>query len=356
MEKALIAIDIGTTNIEAVLATEDLKTIDFKCETNGQKKFGNDVAARICAAADGHAEEMRVSVLGCICGLVTGFAAAHPEYDISRVAIAGNTVMLHILMGYDCSGLGMFPFTPFSLEAVSTTTLKLVEDFIDGEEAGLPDIPVMILPGISAYTGADIYAGAVALDLCGRDNKDEINLLVDLGTNAELVLGGGSRMLVASAAAGPAFESGRIFKGTEGIERLHRLRTLGVIDSTGLMGEEYYEKPAQKNIRRLQLAKAAIRAAIGIMLDKYGTEASGVANIYVSGNFGNHLNEEACIAVGMFPEQFAGRIYAAGNTVLQGCLKYASEPEKRIPVSYFEEVVLANEPGFNDMLIGSVEL
>ena len=365
MNNAIIAIDIGTTNIEAVLADSSGNDIEYKSVRNEQRRFGSDVAARICAATDGHADEMRVSVLSQICEIITAFVTGHPDINVTNVAIAGNTTMLHLLMGYDCSGLGLFPFTPVSLDPVSTTTHELIADFLDGENSGLPELPVTILPGISAYLGADIYAGAVALGLGRMSPSDDqvlsapneqTNLLVDLGTNAELILGNSRRLLAASAAAGPAFESNRIFKGTEGIEMLHRLLTLGVIDKTGLMGEEYFEKLAQKNIRKLQLAKAAIRAAISVLLEKYGIGARDVANIFVSGNFGNHLDETACIAVGMFPQEFAGRIKAVGNTVLKGCIEYILQPADRIPLSLFEEVVLANEESFNDLLMNSIYL
>jgi len=353
VKDAIIAIDIGTTNIEAVLADTERNVLEFKCERNEQRNHGNDVAARICAAQDGYADEMRVSVLSQICALITGLVVNHPEVNVTHTAIAGNTTMLHILLGYDCRGLGMYPFTPVSLDEVNTTTHQLISDFLNGNDAGLPELPVTILPGISAYVGADVYAGAVALRMGAQAGS---RLLIDLGTNAELILGSGDRLLAASAAAGPAFESGRIFKGTEGIEMLDRLLALKVIDRTGLMGEEYFEKLAQKNIRKLQLAKAAIRAAITILLDKYGISARDVGEICVSGNFGNHLDEKACIAVGMFPEEFAGRITAVGNTVLKGCLEYVLDPSSHIPPSAFEEIVLANEDSFNDILMNSIDL
>ena len=353
MKEGIIAIDIGTTNIETMLCDTDKNILDFKSERNAQKRFGNDVAARICAAVDGHLEEMRISVLSQICGLVTGLCVNHPDIHIREVVMAGNTTMLHILSGFDCSGLGMYPFTHVSLNEIDTTTHELIRDFSEAPDPAFPSVPVTILPGISAYVGADIYAGAVAMKFASRS---EISMLIDLGTNAELVIGNSERILTASAAAGPAFESGRIFKGTEGIEMLDRLLSLKVIDRTGLMSEEYFENSAQKNIRRLLLAKAAIHAAVTVLLDKYGISASRVSNIYVSGNFGNNLNEQACIRVGMFPREFSGRITAVGNTVLTGCIDYVSDPLCRIPTDRFTETVLANEPDFNDMLMSSIDM
>ena len=362
LQNAVMAVDIGTTNIEAVLFDSEGKTLEYKCVSNDQKKFGGDVALRICAARDGHLDEMRVMVLSQICGLLTGFFTGRPDIRITDVIITGNTTMLHILQGFDCSGLGEYPFTPVSLEERFTTTYELTGDFLKADETDpelmqiFPDIPVMILPGISTYVGADIFAGIVAMDMY---ESPDINMLIDLGTNAEIVLGGRKKLLVTSAAAGPAFESGRIFKGTEGIEMIHRLRELEVIDENGTMTEEYFEQPAQKNIRRLQLAKAAIYAAISILLKDYGLTAEEVAHIYISGNFGNNVNENACIGVGMLPEGFRGRIKAAGNTALSGCYKYHcsvdNEKTKGI-LSAAKEVVLANDPSFNDLLIASVNL
>lgn len=366
MSEALIAVDIGTTNIETILCRKDRSVIDYRSVRNEQRRYGSDVASRICSATSGHADKMRVCVLSQLCGLITELSVQHPEYSIENVVIAGNTTMLHILSGYDCSGLGMYPFKAVSLSDRTTTLHELLKDYYDGicsdkpdipaipEVPDIPDIPVTILPGISAYIGADIYAGAVA---CGFANNSEVNMLIDLGTNAELIIGNKDHILTASAAAGPAFESGRIFKGTEGIEMMHRLLELGVIDRTGLMKDEYFEQPAQKNIRKLQLAKAAIRAAITILTDKYKEYGIGdPAHVFISGNFGNNINETACIAVGMLPGSFAGKIVSAGNTVLEGCVSYLLDPSSRPSVDKIEEVVLANEPGFNDLLLSSIDL
>ena len=353
MKKGIIAIDIGTTNIEIMLCDSERNIIECKSERNEQRRFGSDVASRICAATDGRSEEMRISVLSQICGLITGLVTGHPDTEVECAAIAGNTTMIHLLMGYDCSGLGMYPFTPFSLSEIHTTSHALISDYLTEIDPVFPDIPVTILPGISAYLGSDIYAGAVA---CGFAQNTETNMLIDLGTNAELILGNRDHIYATSAAAGPAFESGRIFKGTEGIEMLHRLLTLGVIDSTGLMKDEYFEKPAQKNIRKLQLAKAAVSAAINILVSKSGTTPDMLKNVYISGNFGNHTDEEACISIGLFPPYFAGKITCAGNTVLEGCILYLLDGSARIPVEHFEEIELANEPEFNNVLMGSIDL
>ena len=373
VSEAIIAVDIGTTNIEAMLCGTDYSIIDHKSERNEQRRFGSDVAARICAAVSGHAEEMRVCVLSQICGLITGLVTAHPSENVTQAAIAGNTTMLHILMGYDCEGLGLYPFKTVSLSEIHTTTHKLISDYLTDADPAFPDIPLTILPGISAYIGADIYAGAVA---CGFAVTDEVNMLIDLGTNAEIMFGNKDRIVTASAAAGPAFESGRIFKGTEGIEMLHRLLTLGVIDPTGLMKDEYFEQPAQKNIRKLQLAKAAIRAAVDILMSKFESSKSfqptasvpqevpddgdrsfcEISNVYISGNFGNNIDENACIAVGMLPEKFRGKCRPFGNTVLSGSIRYALDPASRIPPENIEEIVLANEPEFNEILMNSINL
>ena len=360
LQDAVIAIDIGTTNIEAAVFDVNGEVLDYKSVSNDQKRFGGDVALRICAARDGHLDEMRALTLSQLCGLITGFVTGRPDIDISAVIIAGNTTMLHILQGYDCTGLGEYPFTPVSLDESRTTTHELVGGFLNTAEFSLPDcfpdLPVRILPGISAYVGADIFAGIVAMDMC---DSSGINMLIDLGTNAEIVLGGRDRLLVTSAAAGPAFESGRIFKGTEGIEMIYRLKELGVIDDNGTMTEEYFEQPAQKNIRRLQLAKAAISAAVNIMLKECGITAEEVENIFISGNFGNNVNENACIGVGMLPEGFRGRIKAVGNTVLKGCFKYhadVGEEKAKSILAAAREIVLANDPGFNEQLITSINL
>ena len=349
----IIAIDIGTTNIEAGLFDSGKNVIDLRSETNSQRRFGSDIASRIVAASSGRSTEMRACVLSQICGMITSLVTCHPDMDVQRIGIAGNTTMLHILSDYDCSGLGTYPFTPVSLKSSETTTYGLIGDLLSDPVEGFPDIPVVILPGISAYIGADVYAGVIASQMA---LSDRISLLIDLGTNAELVLGSRKRLLAASAAAGPAFESNRIFKGTEGIEMLNRLLALGVIDNTGLMGDEYFEKTAQKNIRRLQLAKAAIHAAILVLLNRYGISEDEIDKVFISGNFGNNLDIDACISVGMLPESFRNRTEAAGNTVLSGCFDYCSDPSRAPDPSSIGEIVLANEPEFNGIFMDSIDL
>lgn len=127
---------------------------------------------------------------------------------MEQVIIAANTTMVHLLMGYSCETLGVYPFTPVNIQTIETTLKELLRT----EE--ISDCPVVVLPGISTYVGGDIISGLFALEF---DKRKEISVLIDLGTNGEMAIGNQERILVTSTAAGPAFEGGNIVCGTGSI-------------------------------------------------------------------------------------------------------------------------------------------
>ena len=270
-----------------------------------------------------------------------------------------------------------------------------------------------MLPGISAFLGADVVSGIVA---SGMDQSQEICLLVDLGTNGEMVLGSRDRMLAASAAAGPAFEGGNISQGMPGmpgavsevdlvhgrlaartiggrqpigicgtgvLEAVWALRQLGLIDETGLMAEEYREEGffvagrvrlTQKDIRELQLAKAAVRAGIDILLRRYGIKPDQVGQVYLAGGFGQKLNPHKAEAIGLLPAGMAARTRPVGNTSLAGAMMAARillenwclpmEKKKLASIldrftqaaALVEEVPLAEEEDFEERYISHMSL
>ena len=127
--------------------------------------------------------------------------------EIQRIMISGNTTMGHLLMGYDCSGLGVFPFTPVNIDLIEGKASDILK--LQDTEA-----KVQLLPGISTYVGGDIVSGLFA---CDFDKNEEVCMLIDLGTNGEMAIGNKDRILVTSTAAGPAFEGGNITWGTGSI-------------------------------------------------------------------------------------------------------------------------------------------
>ena len=123
--------------------------------------------------------------------------------DVGKIVIGGNTTMGHLLMGYDCDTLGVFPFTPVNIDFIKGT-----EEILGTDRFGKKE--VILLPGISTYVGGDIVSGMYAYDFT---EKEDVCMFIDLGTNGEMGIGNKEKILVTSTAAGPAFEGGNITWG-----------------------------------------------------------------------------------------------------------------------------------------------
>lgn len=392
-----VAVDIGTTTI--VLA---LFGIGSRClygtasMLNRQRRFGLDVISRIKAASEGSAELMKESVredLGEGIQKLTGDAGIHPD-QVIRMVIGGNATMGHLLMGYDCASLGRYPFTPVNISTITGTAGEILGQF--GWKA-----QVLLLPGISTYVGGDIVAGLLA---CGFDRVDEISLFLDLGTNGEMALGNREKILVTSTAAGPVFEGGNITWGTgsvagaicsvqidgvavknttiggqapEGIcgtgviEAVAELLKEGLIEESGLLDESYFDQGfplaetrdgrkillTQRDIREVQLAKAAIRAGIETLIVRYGIKRHQVRRVYLAGGFGFHLDPYKAVVIGLLPEEFLNRIEVVGNSCLSGAAEYLLEQKKDCVehiLEVSEEIALAADPCFKEIYMESM--
>ncbi len=372
-----IAIDIGTTNIEAALVAIDENKTDCGnkaivmstiIQQNVNRRFGRDVMTRITQAGRGNLHVMSTELRSQLSDMIKELAG---EVDISKIVIACNTTMTHILLEEDCHNLGVYPFKPVHIERTDIMSTDI--DILDGRAP----VPVTILPGFSAYVGGDILSGVLSLDLF---NKSGRTLLIDLGTNGEMVYhdADSDMTLVTSTAAGPAFELAGRAKATEIIEGIASLRRMGIVDDTGLLADEYFEygykykevNITQSLIRDVQTAKAAIRAGIEILLSKVSQcayfgrghakemEDSNVAlidTVYISGAFGDNLNAEDAIAIGMIPTSFRGRITPCGNTSLSGAIRYCTGMDE-LYIPEFDEIYLSTEQDFNDLYIEYMNL
>lgn len=354
--KYTVAIDIGTTNIEAALvkvtdteASPQGEVMSTIIQPNVNSKFGRDVMTRITQAERGNLHVMSSDLRGQLSDMITELV---DEVNISSIIIACNTTMTHILLEEDCHNLGVYPFSP-----VHTEITKVMSTDIELAPCSEP-IPVTVLPGFSAYVGGDIVAGVLSLDLF---LKKERSLLIDLGTNGEMVYHDPNtgRTYVTSTAAGPAFEMAGRSKATEIIEGIAYLRKQEIIDETGLIINEYFEtgyKYKEVNItnnlvRDVQTAKSAIRTGIEVLLSRADTPDV----VYVSGAFGENLDIEAAIEIGMFPESFMDRIILSGNTSLSGAIKYGLDP-RDIVIPDYEEIYLADDDSFYDLYIENMNL
>lgn len=361
LDDAVAAIDLGTTTI--ALAFYVKGTQRFYSFVNPQRSYGADVLSRIEACTNDAAvaqtlqRMVRQRLLSCLDALLDEFGLSH-----CRIAISGNTTMLHILRGFSCKGLGHAPFFP--------TTLGYGLERWDGLcTDATHSYTVEFLPGISTFVGADIVGG---IHHCGIHRSEKPCLLLDLGTNGEMVLGNRHRLLCASAAAGPAFEGTppSMFLHASGILRLmHQMLDEQIIDEMGILQPPYEEgfpipdAPAklcitQADIQDIQLAKAAIRAGIDSLLCAYQITASEVERVYIAGGMGYYLNPKDAIALGLFPAAFADKCESVGNTSLLGCLSLLEHPQNLSVLSHIathtEELLLSCTVDFEERFLASI--
>ncbi len=339
LENLGIAIDLGTTNL--VMQLVDLgegRILSAYQAANRQGIYGGDVISRIKASNEGKREELQSIARE---GLLKGIYALTEGHrrKISRISIGANTTMVHLLLGYSCRTLGTHPFRPVNLAPVSTTYRELLED-------GGQDAEVWIFPGISAFLGGDLAAGLYALEVWKREKPV---MLVDLGTNGEMALAFGGRILGASAAAGPAFESGGAKRGSEALELIWRLKEEGLMDETGRLKEPYFSKGvevsgggrySQRDIRELQLAKAAVRAGMETLLWEAGLGYEEVEEVYLAGAFGCGVDIRKAAGIGLLPGVLAERVSPAGNTCLKGAVKVLLDPRGKEEVLEAAKAVL----------------
>ena len=416
-----IAIDIGTTTLAAeLISLTDGICLKTASSVNHQRAYGADVISRIRAAASGDAEKLRESILKDVRGLAETLLAGRDEnvLNVSKIVIAGNTTMIHLLLGYSCVGLGAAPFTPVNLAPEDMTWGELNGEYEetresgDAKESGVArehgyvrecghtginqTTKVQIMPGISAFVGGDITAGMMG---CGMPDKCE--MLIDIGTNGEMVLAAGDHFLVSSVAAGPAFEGGNISCGMPGvpgavcravlfgknnmvtktignkpaiglcgtgiIDVMYELVRHHIVDTQGILGEPWFEKGfpvvpgkiyfTQEDIRQVQMAKAAICAGLEVLLQKSNISHEQIKKVYVAGGFGMGLDMEKALGIGLLPIGLRGKLTPVGNSALEGaarCLTHSKEssdmqPQEIAAISH--EINLADTPEFQELYL-----
>lgn len=364
--ETLIAVDLGTTTIAMqLMMLGSGQVIDTYCEMNPQRRYGADVLSRIKASCEGSREVLQQMVLEVLGRGVSRFEKCLSEGNavIRGMCIAGNTTMEHLLMGYDVSSLGVSPFTP-------------VEIGLQEYRNPAWNFRVWLVPGISTFVGGDIVAGLYALGMLPdvqtsnpQVEQEKADLLIDLGTNGEMAITDGIRMIVTATAAGPAFEggAGAGVVGSDMVACTASLFKQGIMDETGLFTEPYFTEgvtvgqPAvklhNKDIRDIQMAKAAVRAGIEILWRQMGEPEIG--RVYLAGGFGYYLDAEAAFCIGLLPAGMRGKVESVGNTSLAGAFGIGRDLwrhktdkktlERRI--SYIESVNLAEQEAFEELYV-----
>ena len=341
-----VAIDIGTTTIAAQLYAHDTLLAQYT-GLNPQASLGQDVMSRIEAALNGKAAALQ-SVLQdalCACILQLCTAAGIHAGNIDALVITGNTTMLYLLTGRCPQSLAGAPFTADYLfgEVCSAASLHLP---CAGATVYLP-------PCISAFVGADITTALLASGIYARADAA---MLVDIGTNGEIVFCKGGRIVCCATAAGPAFEGAGLSMGMCGlhgaidhvdakgnalcahvlgegaavgicgsgiIDAVACLVQRGDIDESGFMQNAPITIQApvqitQADVRQIQLAKSAVRAGMETLLHTLRVPAAQVDALYIAGGFGAYVSVQSAGAIGLIPACLCDKAIVLGNAALCG--------------------------------------
>jgi len=348
-----IAIDLGTTTV--VLALANLRTGKITARhsfLNPQRAFGADVISRIEAANQGHLSQLKQMIREAIStGIQTLLTAEGiAPQNVIDITIAGNTVMVHLLLGFPCESLGVVPFQITHTLPTHTDSATLFGF------AGL-DCKVHILPWMAAYVGGDITAGLLHVLPQGTGRF----LLMDLGTNGEMALYDHGQLLVTATAAGPAFEqpvSSSQRPSLQGasavISALAELVRTETMDETGYLEQEGVL--SQSQVRELQLAKSAIRSGIEILLEIAGLEYADLDNLYLAGGIGQAMDASDAATIGLIPHALIPKAIPVGNAALAGAIDLLCNPtqmeiDAKGLLSSAKEVNLAAHPRFNDLFM-----
>lgn len=338
------AVDIGTTTVALTLCRlRDGKVLASSTCENPQRSVAADVIGRIESALSGGLPALQEQITSAIQTLLKEACekAEIPEIQVESFVITGNTTMLYLLTGKDPDSLARAPFRADCLFGLETEIL--------GRKTYLP-------PCMDAFVGADITCAVLASKM--TVNSGPV-LLCDIGTNGEIALWKEGKLTVTSTAAGPAFEGAGISCGCGSIRgAIDKVwlegdqiscHTIGDAPAVGVCGSGLIDSIAAflqrenidetgavdvpklelsngvgllpKDIRAVQLAKAAIAAGIQTLLEDTATKETQITRFYICGGFGAHLNLESAAAIGLIPESFAEKTKVLGNAALTGAIQ-----------------------------------
>ena len=386
----VIAFDIGTTTVVAYLMNGHTgELLSWSSALNPQTQYGADVVSRIQLAIEEGVDVLASCIRESLAALVSEVSnkAGIKAGEIKLATVVGNTAMHHLFLGIDPTSLIKPPYMPNISKAMKIPAKGILPIAADGT--------IRILPNIAGFVGADTVGCMLSTRF---DQLNELTLMIDIGTNGEMVLGNNSRMLACSTAAGPAFEGARIscgMRGAEGaidhvwledghvcwhvigegaanglcgsglLDLVAVLLEMGVIDETGklLCGSAYRlgdtsVELTQKDIREVQLAKAAIRAGVELLAKYLGESVAHIHSVYLAGAFGSFLNPSSVCRIGMLPPSLQNKITSIGNAAGEGAKLCAlNEEEFEYSMRLAEKTAfleLASLPQFQDCYVDSL--
>jgi len=382
-----LAVDIGTTTVVVYLIDMvNGNVLGSAADYNGQVSFGEDILTRIyLAATAGGLDQMQEAVIGTLNALIAELTEKHNVVngEISAVVVGGNSTMIHLLLGLDPSRICREPYTP----VVNNPGM------IPAGEIGLAVNPLAVLyclPSVGSYVGGDVIAGVL---VSGMHRSDKISLLVDIGTNGEMVVGNKEWLVACAGAAGPALEGGvaragmraepgvveavtiepgtlkvhyrtvggepaRGICGSGLIDCLAEFLLNGIIDRSGhfrngrasftivpagesATGEDIVV--SQMDINNFMRTKGAVNAALETLLEGVGVGLADLDRFYAAGAFGQHLNLESAVTVGLYPDLPREKMIRLGNSSGEGARQVLLSNRKRLEaeeiagrITYFE--------------------
>ena len=367
------AFDIGTTTVSGSFVDLNLKKVmGTKAAYNRQATFGSDVITRIIyAQAEDGLEKLHHAVVDLINEMIEFFIDEFKVdlNDVTCTSVAGNTTMIHLLLRMNPKHIRQEPYVP---TANILPVLKAADVGIKINPHGL----LYCLPGVASYVGADITAGVLS---CDMHRTKETNLLIDIGTNGEIVLGSSEWLMSCAASAGPAFEGSGMSCGVRAVRGAIQavkindialdaiVSTIGSDKPRGICGSGYIDLVSgllkhgaldkngkinanvrNKRIRKcksgyeyvvsyshetaigqdivitdadldnLKRAKAAIYSGISILVRHMDMAINDIHTIFIAGGFGTSLNIESAVAIGLIPDLPRERFIFVGNSSLAG--------------------------------------
>lgn len=417
------AIDIGSTTVAGYLCDLDSGALLATAGVmNPQIRFGEDLMSRVSYAmmTGGGAGELTAAVRGAVDELVARLArdAELARDRILDVVLVGNPIMHHLYLGFDPTPLGVAPFTLATGDPVTVDAGYV--------ELDLPGATVTFGPCIAGHVGADTV-GAILAE--GPHRSDEVQLLVDVGTNAEIVLGNREGLYAASSPTGPALEGGEISCGMRAaagaiervridrdtleprfavigaapwsdepgfagatnnlsisgvcgsgiVEVIGEMFLAGILDAQGRIVGELAARTdrivaqgrtfayllhdgthrlmiTQKDVRAVQLAKAALRAGIDLLRERSGLHK--IDSIRLAGAFGSHIDPTYAMVLGLIPDGPAQSAGSAGNASGVGAVRALLSAEQRRELAAIPALVTkietATEPRFQELFVAAM--
>ncbi len=399
-----VSIDLGTTTVVAYIWDLVSGTVaGISSNYNRQISCGEDILSRVNFGRKSGLAKLQALAAESINTAITSAAdqAGIDREDIYEVMVAGNTVMTHMLLGIDPAYIISEPYVPVVRRSINTAAPDL------GLQVA-PTAGVFAFPAVSDFIGGDIVADVLA---SGMGDRDEVSLMLDIGTNFEVVLGNSEWMFSCAGAAGPALEGGEVLFGMRAnpgaiervtidpatlepwyrtindvkpmgicgsglIDLLAELLTACVIDRNGLIDTtidsprvrrgdhtaEYVLAFADRtglgkdlvvtenDIKSLIMSKASVLAACAVLMNVAGITHDEIGTIYFSGGFGNYINKQNAITIGLIPEVPLDRIKNIGNGAINGANIALINRDERRTLSLIAEriayIELNAEPSF----------